>query len=53
MLAISAPMLSTSPRFELARVTPYNPAVLTSYRVAPGRQRSRTGFTLILEKQAA
>ncbi len=53
MLAISAPMLSTTLHFDLSHVTPYNPAVLTSYRVAQGRQRSRTGFTLILEKPAA
>ncbi len=45
MLAISAPMLSTTFHSDLSHVKPYNPEVLTSYLVAPRRQRSRAGVS--------
>ena len=38
-------MLSTMFHSDLSHVKPYNPEVLTSYLVAPRRQRSRAGVS--------
>lgn len=45
ILAISAPMLSTTFYSDLSHVKPYNPQVLISYLVAPRHQRSRAGIS--------